>query len=297
MIGACMMWSTWYGFNAGSAVAANSNAAMVLLNTQIAASIAACSWEIVEWHHRGAPSVVGMVNGATCGLVCITPACGYVSPQSAFIIGLLGGPFCFYGLRVKNYFGIDDALDAFGVNTFGGLFGTVMTGFLASRNTGGYPGVFFARDADDGTHRLGLQLLGVVFVTCWSGIISFVLLMVINETIGLRVSAQTEREGLDVALQGETIVHHTHLHKTNSQHDIYIDGIHIPLHNEHEHNVSHNPLHDSLSQPTGDSHSLESSPPHIGHHNSVKDLLQLKEIEEKDPWKEVILKLSTMEFI
>jgi Amt family ammonium transporter len=245
VIGACMMWGTWYGFNAGSAVAANTNAAMVLLNTHIAASVAACTWELVEWFHRGAPSVVGMVNGACCGLVCVTPACGYISPQAAFIIGLFGGPFCFYGLRVKNYFGIDDALDAFGVNTFGGLFGTIMTGFLASRNTAGYAGLFYADNAHDGWHRLGLQVLGVVFVSFWSGVISFVLLVVINETIGLRVSAEVERKGLDVALQGETIVHHDHIQKHTSMHDLYIDGIHIPM-DPTQHNSQSNPLHDPL---------------------------------------------------
>lgn len=210
IIGCCMMWVAWYGFNAGGAYKAGGYASGILLVTQIGASIAGFSWMFVEWAHRGAPSVLGMVNGGVCGLVCITPACGFVDPAAAFFIGLIGGAACLYGTSIKHYFGFDDAIDAFGVNTTGGIVGTFLTGVFATSAVGPTDGLFSAMLKGNfvaGLDVVKVQIYGIIFVTLWSGVWSILILVAIDNIIGLRVSADEERIGLDEALHSETLGH------------------------------------------------------------------------------------------
>jgi hypothetical protein len=162
----------------------------------------------VEWYHRGSPSVLGMVNGGVCGLVCITPACGFVDPAAAFFIGLVGGAACLYGTSVKNYFGFDDAIDAFGVNFTGGIVGTFLTGVFATTDSGPTDGLLAAAASGqvaEGFIRVKVQVYGIIFVTLWSGIVSFALLVLVDYFIGLRVTADEERLGLDEALHAESL--------------------------------------------------------------------------------------------
>lgn len=197
-----------YGFNAGGAYKANGHAGNIILVTQIGASVAAFSWMFVEWAHRGSPSVLGMVNGGVCGLVCITPACGFVDPGSAFFIGLIGGAACLYGTSIKHYVGFDDAIDAFGVNTTGGIVGTLLTGIFATKTSGPEDGLIAAALSGnfvEGMVRMKVQMYGIIFVLLWSGLISLALLISIDNLIGLRVTADEERLGLDEALHSETL--------------------------------------------------------------------------------------------
>jgi Amt family ammonium transporter len=214
-MGMSMLWVGWFGFNAGSAVSASTNAGYAMLATQIATATASLSWMITEIVYRKKPSVLGMVNGAVAGLVCITPACGYVDMTGAFFIGLIGGCGCFFGSRLKQWlFKIDDALDAFGVHAIGGIIGGILTGFFANPNvyaampngnTTHYTGVFYG-NTNLGGHQLAYQITGILFSIAWSGIVSFVLLKGIDLTIGLRVTESDEEQGLDASIHGETIV-------------------------------------------------------------------------------------------
>jgi len=159
---------------------------------------------------------VGMVSGAVAGLVAITPASGYVDPTGAFIIGLLAGPVCYGGAQMKRYFGYDDALDAFGVHAVGGILGGIMTGFFATDQVvAGYNGVFYAGTTIGGT-QLGNQLYAIVTTAGWSAFMSFIILMSIDLTIGLRVSAETEEAGMDVAVFQESIGSSAHSKGSNS---------------------------------------------------------------------------------
>lgn len=208
IIGCCMMWVSWLGFNAGGAYKSNGLSCNIILNTIVGAAVSAWSWMVVEWTHRGRPSVLGMVNGGVAGLVCVTPACGYVTPGGSFVIGLLGGVLVFYGTWIKQAFGFDDAIDAFGVNTVGGIVGTTLTGIFATAAVGGTDGLFFSAlkgEWKEGMFRVGVQLLGLLATGLWSGVVSLIVLEIIDKTIGLRVSAKDERMGLDEAL------HHEHL--------------------------------------------------------------------------------------
>jgi len=188
------------------------------LITQIATATAALTWMATETIIRGAPSVMGMVSGAVAGLVAITPASGYVDPTGAFIIGLLAGPVCYGGAQMKRYLGYDDALDAFGVHAIGGMLGGILTGFFATDQVvAGYNGVFYANTHLGGT-QLGIQLYAIVTTTGWSAFMSFIILMAIDLTWGLRVSAETEEMGLDMAIYQESISGSQHSHngsKTN----------------------------------------------------------------------------------
>jgi len=207
-MGTCMLWVGWMGFNAGSAISGNFDmnlAGNACLATQISASTGAMMWMLVEWAVRKQPSVLGMVNGAVAGLVCITPACGFVDMTGAFIIGFIGGPLCYIGAQIKHYVGIDDALDAFGVHAVGGIIGGIATGFFA--NPINYPackGVYYF-GLDDGGNQLAMQLYAIICSILWAGGISFILLKGIDMTIGLRVSAEEEDAGLDLSLHGETV--------------------------------------------------------------------------------------------
>ena len=191
----------WFGFNGGSAYAANARAGLALLCTQIATSCAALSWMLTEWYIRKRPSVLGMASGAVSGLVAITPAAGYVNPTGAFVIGVVAGPFCLFGAQLKHHLGFDDALDAFGVHAIGGILGGLMTGLFADAALGGTNGAFFGNPI-----QLLYQVYGILYAIGWSACVSLLLLLAIDRMVGLRVSPSDERHGLDFSLHGETII-------------------------------------------------------------------------------------------
>ena len=194
--GACLLWVGWFGFNGGSSFEANEQACVALLNTQIAASVAAFSWIFTEYCIQRRPTVLGMLNGTIAGLVSITPAAGYVDPTGAFFIGLMSGPVCYYGITLKKLLGFDDALDAFGLHGIAGVYGGFMTGLFASEYGG--KGAFYGNG-----RQLGLQLYGIVVCSGWSLFMTAILLYVVDRSIGLRVSKDTEKSGLDRSSHGE----------------------------------------------------------------------------------------------
>ncbi|HEX9835852.1 MAG TPA: ammonium transporter [Alphaproteobacteria bacterium] len=199
--GASMLWVGWFGFNAGSAVAANGTAGMAMAVTQIATAAAALSWMSAEWLLRGKPSVLGIISGAVAGLVAITPASGFVNPVGALIIGIVAGICCYWGaMWLKRVCGYDDSLDVFGVHGIGGFVGAVLTGVFAVEAIGGTGGLI-----EGNAGQVLKQLYGIVATVIWCAVASFVLLKVIDVVIGLRVDAETEREGLDLEVHGETV--------------------------------------------------------------------------------------------
>ena len=194
VVGASLLWVGWFGFNAGSAVASDGRAGMAFAATHIATAAAALAWMFTEWLIKGKPSVLGICSGAVAGLVAITPASGYVGPGSAVIIGVAAGIICFFSsTAVKRAFGYDDSLDAFGVHCIGGIVGALLTGALVSKEISGATGSVL------------LQLKGVTATLVWSFVMSIIILKLIDLTIGLRVSADEEREGLDISLHGESL--------------------------------------------------------------------------------------------
>lgn len=204
-MGSAMLWVGWVGFNAGSAVAANDRAGFALLTTQIATGIGALTWMITEWIHRGQPSVLGIVSGAVAGLVCITPGSGFVDQTGAFITGLLAGPACYWGVQLKHLAGYDDALDAFGVHGVGGILGGILVGFFATDKISGHPNGVFYSDTYNGGRQLGNQLYAIVVTVFWSAFMTTIILFVVDTTMGLRVSEEAEKAGLDSSLHGETL--------------------------------------------------------------------------------------------
>ncbi|WP_395077202.1 ammonium transporter [Hyphococcus sp.] len=202
LIGASMLWVGWFGFNAGSAVAANGAAGMAMAVTQIATAAAALAWMFAEWTLRGKPSILGIISGAVAGLVAITPASGYVDPMGALFIGAAAGLVCmFAAVWLKTKFGYDDSLDAFGVHGVGGFVGAILTGVFASSAIYGGDGGLLEGNAG----QVWTQFVGTVATIAWSGVASFIILKVLDLTIGLRVSEEIEREGLDIGLHGEKI--------------------------------------------------------------------------------------------
>jgi ammonium transporter, Amt family len=203
VIGASLLWVGWFGFNAGSATAANGNAGMAMAVTQIATATAALSWMFVEWTVKGKPSVLGIISGAVAGLVAITPASGFVDPRGALIIGIAAGVICYWGTTgLKHALGYDDSLDAFGVHGVGGTVGALLTGVLAVAWVGGAgkSGLI-----DGNPHQVLVQLYAVVVVTVYDAVTSLILLKLVDLTIGLRVGSDIEREGLDLAIHGEAV--------------------------------------------------------------------------------------------
>jgi Amt family ammonium transporter len=204
VIGASLLWVGWFGFNAGSAVAANGRAGMAMAVTQIATAAAALGWMFAEWMSKGKPSVLGAISGAVAGLVAITPASGFVLPGSALIIGVVAGVICFWSATsLKHMLGYDDSLDAFGVHCIGGIVGALLTGVFSY-------GPLSATDASPdgspgGLHQLQLQAVGVLTTLIYSGVVSFILLKIIDAVVGLRVEREEEREGLDIVLHGEQV--------------------------------------------------------------------------------------------
>ncbi len=202
LIGASMLWVGWFGFNAGSAVAANETAGMAMAVTQIATAAAALTWMFLEWALRGKPSVLGILSGAISGLVAITPASGYVTPAGALIIGIVAGAACYWGaMWLKNRLGYDDSLDVFGVHGIGGIVGALLTGVFAAEAIGGTPGLL-----EGNAGQVWIQVIGILATIVWCGVASFVILKVVSVlTGGLRVDQETEIEGLDLNLHGETV--------------------------------------------------------------------------------------------
>jgi ammonium transporter, Amt family len=204
VIGASLLWVGWFGFNAGSAVAANGRAGMAMTVTQIATAAAALGWMFAEWITKGKPSVLGAISGAVAGLVAITPASGFVLPGGSIIIGVAAGVICFWSATtLKHLLGYDDSLDAFGVHGIGGIVGALLTGVLSY-------GPLSATDASPdgspgGLAQLKLQAIGVCSTIVYSGVMTLILLMVTKALVGLRVGEDEEREGLDIVLHGEQI--------------------------------------------------------------------------------------------
>jgi ammonium transporter, Amt family len=204
VIGASLLWVGWFGFNAGSATAANGRAGMAMTVTQIATAAAALGWMFAEWITKGKPSVLGAISGAVAGLVAITPASGFVLPGGSIVIGVAAGVICFWSATtLKHLLGYDDSLDAFGVHGIGGIVGALLTGVFSY-------GPLSATDASPdgspgGLAQLKLQAIGVCSTLVYSGVMTLILLMVTKALVGLRVGEEEEREGLDIVLHGEQI--------------------------------------------------------------------------------------------
>ena len=204
VIGAGLLWVGWFGFNAGSAGGANTNAGMAMAVTQIATAAAALAWMFVEWAMKGKPSVLGIISGAVAGLVAITPASGFVDPTGGLIIGIAAGVGCYFGATsVKKLFGYDDSLDAFGVHGIGGMIGALLTGVFAKAAIGG-DGKSGWIDGNPG--QILTQVEGIAFTVVYCAIASFVIFKVLDMVLGLRVEAEVERDGLDLALHGEAVL-------------------------------------------------------------------------------------------
>jgi Amt family ammonium transporter len=198
--GAAMLWVGWFGFNAGSALAANGTAGMAMLVTHVGAAAGSLVWMFWEWVRFGKPSVLGIVTGMVAGLGTITPASGYVGPLGALAIGAIAGTVCFFATQfMKRKLRVDDSLDVFPVHGVGGATGTVLTGVFAAGSLGG---VGLAEGVGMGT-QVGVQVLGVLVTLAWSALVSYVLLKVLDAVLGLRVSAEEETQGLDVVLHEE----------------------------------------------------------------------------------------------
>jgi Amt family ammonium transporter len=201
VMGAGMLWVGWFGFNGGSALAANGSAAMAILVTHIGAATGALAWMSLEWLRFGKPSVLGVVTGMVAGLGTITPASGFVGPSGAVVIGVSAGIACFFATQfLKRRLHIDDSLDVSPVHGMGGVIGTILTGVFVDARLGGvglHPGMTIGR-------QVGVQVLGVAAAAGWCALATFVILKVIDATLGLRVTEDSEREGLDLTQHGES---------------------------------------------------------------------------------------------
>jgi len=201
IVGAGMLWVGWFGFNAGSELAADGTAGMAMIVTQIATATAALGWMFTEWFLHKKPSVLGIASGAVAGLVAITPASGYVGPMGAIAIGAAAGIGCFYAAtRLKNAFGYDDSLDCFGVHAVGGIIGAILTGVFCAESLGG---TGFGVESGTMGAQVGVQVVGVLATVIYTGIASMIILKLIDHFIGLRVDEEQETEGLDLALHDE----------------------------------------------------------------------------------------------
>lgn len=202
--GAGLLWVGWFGFNGGSALAANGDAAMAMLATHISASMGALTWMTLEWLKFGKPSALGIVTGMVAGLGTITPASGFVGPGGALVIGLLAGITCFYAtLYIKKVLKIDDSLDVFPVHGVGGILGTFLAGVFASTELGVFSGFGFADGISSMLGQVKVQLIGIVATFVYTAITTYVLLRIVDAVVGLRVEKEGEYEGLDLALHDE----------------------------------------------------------------------------------------------
>jgi Amt family ammonium transporter len=201
LIGASLLWVGWFGFNAGSALAAGTGAGMAMLVTQIATAAASLAWMSTEWIVSKKPSVLGLISGAVAGLVAITPASGFVDPMGALLLGIIAGVVCYIAsVSLKHAFGYDDSLDVWGIHGVGGAVGAILTGIFAVEAIGGTPGVL-----EGNFGQLWTQIEGVIATILYCGVVSFILLKVVDMIVGLRVTRDIEVEGLDINLHGETV--------------------------------------------------------------------------------------------
>jgi Amt family ammonium transporter len=200
MTGAGLLWFGWFGFNAGSALAAGKLAALAFVGTHLGAAGGAIGWIAVEWKHRGKPTALGVASGLVAGLVAITPACGYVAPWAAVVIGVVASWLCYAAVQAKYKYGYDDSLDAFGVHGVGGLAGALLTGVFAQKvlNDSGNDGLLFGNP-----HQLLVQVVASLATGGYAAVVTWGVLKLIDMTIGLRVEASEEREGLDQTQHGE----------------------------------------------------------------------------------------------
>jgi Amt family ammonium transporter len=199
--GAGLLWFGWFGFNAGSALACNGIAANAFLVTHVASAVAALSWTCTEWIHRGRPTTLGAASGAVAGLVAITPSSGFVGPVSAISIGAVAGVLCYGGVLMKSRAGYDDSLDVVGIHGLGGTWGALAVGLFACRliNPGGANGLFFGNPG-----QLWIQFVAAVVTWAFSFIMTFIILKVLEGTVGLRVTSEEEERGIDISLHNET---------------------------------------------------------------------------------------------
>jgi ammonium transporter, Amt family len=198
-IGAALLWAGWFGFNAGSNLEANGGTALALLNTFVATAAATCGWLLIETMIKGKASMLGAVSGAIAGLVAITPAAGLVGPMGGIVLGFVAGVVCFFFCTtIKNALGYDDSLDVFGIHGVGGIIGSIGTGIFVSPALGGV-GV----DGYTMGGQVYIQTVGVVITLVYGGVVSYILYKIVDLTVGLRVSAEAEREGLDIGSHGE----------------------------------------------------------------------------------------------
>jgi Amt family ammonium transporter len=212
MVGAALLWVGWFGFNVGSNLEANGVAALAFVNTFVATAAATVAWSLAEWMSKGKPSMLGAASGAVAGLVAITPACGFVGPMGAIVIGLVAGVVCLWGVNgLKRMLGADDSLDVFGVHGVGGIVGALLTGVFAAPSLGG-TGVFdYVTNAANPDFSIAgqvwIQLQGVLTTIVWSGVVSFIAFKLVDMIVGLRVAEDEEREGLDITAHGESAYH------------------------------------------------------------------------------------------
>ncbi len=198
-IGATMLWLGWFGFNAGSGLTADGLDANAFLTTHLCAAVAALTWMVIDWLYSGKPTCVGMCTGAVGGLVAITPAAGSVDVIGAMAIGVLVSVVCYFMVAfVKSKLGYDDSLDAFGVHGIGGIVGSILTGVFCVKAVGGVDGALYG-----GWHQLGVQLLSTLFSIVYSGVLTFIIYVIIDKTLGMRVDKREEEEGLDIYEHGE----------------------------------------------------------------------------------------------
>jgi len=211
MIGASLLWVGWYGFNVGSNLEATGFATLVFVNTLLATCAATLSWTLTEWLLKGKPSMLGAASGAVAGLVAVTPACGFSGPMGAILLGLIVSPVCFFFVsKVKSWLGYDDSLDVFGVHGVGGIIGAIGTGIVVNPALGGtgvYDYVANAVGSYDMAAQVTSQAWGVVTTVIWSTVVAVIAYKIVDLVVGLRVSEETEREGLDTAEHGERAYH------------------------------------------------------------------------------------------
>ncbi|MDR0441641.1 MAG: ammonium transporter [Candidatus Accumulibacter sp.] len=210
MVGASLLWVGWFGFNAGSAAHADGTAGLAFVNTIVATAAATLSWIGAEATFKGKPSMLGAASGAVAGLVAVTPAAGFIGPMGAIALGLLAGAVCLWGVNgLKKLLGIDDAFDVFGVHGVGGILGAIMTGVLASPDFGGLGNTLMDEPLKMSIiGQLIIQIKSVGITLVWSGIVAFIAYKIADLTVGLRVSEEEEREGLDIAAHGESAYHY-----------------------------------------------------------------------------------------
>ena len=203
MVGASLLWVGWFGFNAGSAGAANGGAGLAFINTVLATAAATLTWSLGEAMHKGKASMLGAASGAVGGLVAVTPAAGFVGPMGSIVIGGLAGLVCLWGVSgLKRLLNVDDAFDVFGVHGLGGILGAILTGVFAAQSLGGTGGL--TPDSFSMGAQVWIQTKSVLFTVVWSGVVSFIAYKIVDLLIGLRVSEEEERQGLDISSHGET---------------------------------------------------------------------------------------------